>query len=452
MTTNITATFNDGDESTVRTLTLPHDVSDRVGELIGLGMLCEQTVDCDAFNVEVHRDGATPLPVTCWTSGMRVAHDEPIACRSGTIERVIMVAQPDPASNPVEYLLVNIDGGGQWFWPSSRFRPVDATPASAETCDCEYAVGDTIEVVDRPGGHDYGPPVGHRAVVVEVSDFHTLCIPWDGEGPDGFWLSYGQVRRVNEPVSARAENVSASATDTLARLALDRWEPTVQLGDIIEITVHGPSTRRDLSLPLGHRAAVTAIDDTDPVHPVAVEWGGRTLWLRHSEFKPVQILKVGDTVEVIAREENDPPLGHRSKITKIDPDNTVLITWGDDYYWMRASEVRRVDTTPASPWSAPTVAPDGTKTFTAPGATMVEHPPGPGEDFPTWTITTDASLIFMESDAALSTSDFSEDLRWRDALRDSAEMLSRMRHFPGQQSAHEIETLIDRCREALEDA
>jgi len=65
MPTKITATFNDGDESTVRTLTLPYDVSDRVGELIGLGLLAEidsplVLQDLAALDIEVHRDGGDP--------------------------------------------------------------------------------------------------------------------------------------------------------------------------------------------------------------------------------------------------------------------------------------------------------------------------------------------------------------------------------------------------------
>lgn len=217
MTTTITATFTDGDESTTRTITLPHDVSDRVGELIGLGLLAELDAphvldDRSALGIEVHRDG----------------------------------------------------GNGSARSPGPHDR---------------YSVGDIIEVTSRPADSSDGPALGHRATVIETSDFNTLCIPWETEGHSGFWLSYDQVRRVDKPT------------------------PDYQIGDTVDAS---PSS----AWAAGDRGTIVELDD--------------------------------------------------------DEDNFAPI------------------------WPEPIIAPDGTKTFTAPGMTCVKHPATTESSFPSWTITADA--------------------------------------------------------------
>jgi hypothetical protein len=106
--------------------------------------------------------------------------------------------------------------------------------------------------------------------------------------------------------------------------------------------------------------------------------------------KPAYDYQIGDTVDV------SPSLawstGGRGTVVELDDNNednftTVCVECEGRRRWVATGHVKRVA---ASPWSAPTIAPDGTKTFTAPGLTMVEHPPTAEDGFPTWTFTAHA--------------------------------------------------------------
>jgi hypothetical protein len=235
MTTKITATFNDGDESTVRTLTLPHDVSDRVGELIGLGLLAE-------------------------VDSPRVLHD--------------------------------------WF-PMEASRAQVRVDRSGTLRDAEdYRIGDTVEVLPL------APlPAGTRGSVLEIDPDDSLAPIRIAYAGGTHWMQLHEIRR----------GVCAASTD-------------YQIGDTVDVS---PSA----AWATGGRGTVVAID----------ELGGN--------------------------------------FTQVCVENGEGERW-----WVSSGSMTRVE----SIWSAPTIAPDGTKTFTAPGMTMVEHPPTTEDGFPTWTITADA--------------------------------------------------------------
>ncbi len=106
---------------------------------------------------------------------------------------------------------------------------------------------------------------------------------------------------------------------------------------------------------------------------------------------------VDDGPDDIARQRMRERDEARAKLREHEEDNVRLQT-----EWTRAAHERdtarrllaeaiiRSDPKPTVKWSAPIIAPDGTKTFTAPGVTCVEHLPSASDAFPSWTITADA--------------------------------------------------------------
>lgn len=241
MTTKITATFTDGDESIVRTLTLPHDVSDRVGELIGFGLLAELPCewDSDAFNVEVHRDGGdswSPLDdaharARTDRSPSHDCHDE--LPRLGDI---IEITRSVPGiSPPVGHraVVTAIASGdlhpvaiawyGKTCWLRvDEFKRIPHEPMSEQP----YAVGDTVEVTRQHIRFD--PPVGTRLHVFAVDD-SAVKTDWREGGTSGWWLPVDRVKRVSEqpastPPVAPSPLAGLSVEDLAAALDMSTTE------------------------------------------------------------------------------------------------------------------------------------------------------------------------------------------------------------------------------------
>lgn len=250
MTTTITATFNRGGEKTVRTLTLPHDVTERVGELLGIGLLAELTDDwgSDACEINVHREVGTASRDEPHTHPYRIGDTieviASVGCGCPPIGTRTQIAAID--ENDTLYPIgVDWEDNRRWFRlnevkhvaihehidiVNDHERPVtidttaydqhiaagndvrtapgftasvrvgEATSNDRSAHAHDFRVGDLVEVVQWMNtGGKARPPIGHRGQILTIEpepDSFGQCIEIEGTITTGWWCRLDEIKRV----------------------------------------------------------------------------------------------------------------------------------------------------------------------------------------------------------------------------------------------------------------
>jgi hypothetical protein len=340
MTTTITATYTaDNGEQTIRKLTLPHDVTDRVGELIGLGLIAELPIEWDSDDVDVE-----------------------VQVSAGSVKRVGTVEHPP--------------GPGEDFpsWTITADAPSEPIVSDATANSDMKRI--RVEFVCVP---DDG-----ESIVLEVDGLRTRP-PIDEKGVTGWWMSLSEVERVSTVQATSEKTTQPSA----ARTSADGYTCVIKARDLI-VGDHVFQSQRHPD----HRIAVALSDffagDLLPGKPARVAVPLRVLAVdltpringfgiasieglnghglsgdvvlrpdddvvikRRSDTQasettqqsgePETHYEVGDLIEVVARtDEHDPPIGHQTAVYAIGH-GCVYIQWARRDYWqMNLDEIKLV--------------------------------------------------------------------------------------------------------------
>jgi hypothetical protein len=362
MTTKITATYTnpDNDEVITRTLTTPLELSDRLAELVGFGLIAELPIEWDSERIEVdtHRDGAvSPFADVLPKLGDIIEitrcpdHDfPPIGHRE-------VVSAIDPNDRRFPALITWRDAE---HWPrTDSFKlvtPTEDAPAKPDNQITAWALDRwdswAMNLLGLTGAVALHGRVNMREQIAKLVTEHAR----ETHLRELLTLAANELQTLRTTVRGIARVDYERIDDVVARCnsaaIVDKPQckpdgvPTYAVGDTIEVIAL--SYEPSYEPPIGYRTKVLRVLDGG----VHIRWENRNTWLMlDREVKLVERaqrsyeVRVDDLVEVTTRDSAvpGPSVGERLRVLEISESNTMRLTWGIDGWWARDDQVKLVE-------------------------------------------------------------------------------------------------------------